>query len=409
MRVPRATIVHAGRRDQYQLAIAFYQAGLLECLVTDVFFTSLKSLTARVATVAGMNPERRASEQLSGAAVKTSTLAGLANLAGSGVFPRSSLINDFKGSRLSSIAQDAGSNDKSIVFAYSHTGMGEMLFRRRQLGMQNILFEMHPHPILLREIYQEELRFNSLGRMSLNTELELQWSDKRIARESREAHSADLIYVASSFTKKSLVHAGIDEKRICVVPYGVGEPFTNRSDARRSIAGPLRILFVGSLIQRKGLSYLLAATRKYPAKRLILTLATRDYEDSELLRDYKGDNLEIIRGLPDRDLAHYMRQCDLFALPSLAEGFGHVILEAMACGLPVLATAHTCAADLVEDNVEGFVVPVRSVEAIAERIDWALGNRTLLAEMGQNARIKALGHSWDRFRRNAVGAYVEMF
>ena len=84
-------------------------------------------------------------------------------------------------------------------------------------------------------------------------------------------------------------------------------------------------------------------------------------------------------------------------LPSIAEGFGQVLLEALACGLPVLATTHTAAPDLIQDGREGFIVEPRRPDQIADRIQWALTHRQDLLQMRFAARACAEQFPWARF------------
>jgi glycosyltransferase involved in cell wall biosynthesis len=107
-------------------------------------------------------------------------------------------------------------------------------------------------------------------------------------------------------------------------------------------------------------------------------------------------------GLPEL-LAAY-RKADLFVLPSVAEGFGHVLLEALASGLPILSTTHTAAPDLIEEGREGFVIEPRRPDLIAARIEWALENRRELIDMQFAARSKAEQFTWDRFQQSIVEA-----
>ena len=90
---------------------------------------------------------------------------------------------------------------------------------------------------------------------------------------------------------------------------------------------------------------------------------------------------------------------DVFAFPSLFEGFGLVLLEAMAMGLPVITTAHTAAPDLIDEGVEGFIVPIRSSEAIVEKLELLIREPDRLAEMSASARRRAREHTWERYEQ----------
>jgi glycosyltransferase involved in cell wall biosynthesis len=97
-----------------------------------------------------------------------------------------------------------------------------------------------------------------------------------------------------------------------------------------------------------------------------------------------------------------MQQHDVLVLPSLFEGFGLVILEAMAQGLPVITTAHTAGPDVISQGVDGFIVPIRSAEAIAARLDQLASTPNLLREMKQAAQDKAKLQRWENYRESLL-------
>lgn len=219
-------------------------------------------------------------------------------------------------------------------------------------------------------------------------------SGAKRARKDEELHLAERIIVASSFTRRTLASASF-RAPVEVIPYGappvVGEPIEPRS-------GKVRVLFVGSLEQRKGLSYLFKAME--PLKEHVeLTLLGRkvvpDCRPLEIaLKKYRW-----IPSLDHAGVLREMREHDILVFPSLFEGFGLVILEAMAQGTPVITTPNTAGPDLIDDGVEGFIVPIRSVEAIAEKIELLAHNRELLHAMKSAARRKAALRSWDTYRQ----------
>ena len=138
-----------------------------------------------------------------------------------------------------------------------------------------------------------------------------------------------------------------------------------------------------------------------------LTVCGRVVDGLELFRSFAGQ-VEVRPSVSSAELVAAYRSADIFVFPSVAEGFGQVLLEALACGLPILSTTHTAAPDLIEDGVQGFIVEPRRPDLIADRIDWALHHRTEVAEMGSRARLCAEQFSWQRFRAGVVQA-VEAF
>ena len=131
------------------------------------------------------------------------------------------------------------------------------------------------------------------------------------------------------------------------------------------------------------------------------------------------DDLAIFRPFADRvtirpdvsaaELSAAYQSADLFVFPSVAEGFGQVLLEALASGLPILSTTHTAAPDLIEQARQGFVVAPRRPDLLADRIEWALTHRAQLDAMRAEARALAEAFTWQRFRTGVVDAVRKGF
>ena len=97
-----------------------------------------------------------------------------------------------------------------------------------------------------------------------------------------------------------------------------------------------------------------------------------------------------------------MSRHDVFVFPSLFEGFGLVILEAMSQGLPVITTPHTAGLDVIADGEDGFIVPIRSADAITEKLELLAHDRRLLLAMSQAAQRKAAQYSWESYQRHTI-------
>jgi glycosyltransferase involved in cell wall biosynthesis len=102
------------------------------------------------------------------------------------------------------------------------------------------------------------------------------------------------------------------------------------------------------------------------------------------------------------DVLREMHNHDVLVFPSLFEGFGLVVLEAMAQGTPVITTTHTCGPDIIEDGTDGFIVPIRSAEAIAQKLEVLSSDRGRLTAMKFAARRKAELHPWKIYRQRLV-------
>ena len=93
-----------------------------------------------------------------------------------------------------------------------------------------------------------------------------------------------------------------------------------------------------------------------------------------------------------------MAGASVLVLPSIQDGFGLVVLEAMASGLPVIVSDHVGAKDCVREGVDGFIVPVRDIEALADRLLWLHDHPSQRDAMGARARERAMGYSWEAYR-----------
>ncbi len=281
------------------------------------------------------------------------------------------------------------SNGIKAVYAYDD-GALESFRTAKSRGLKCI----YEHPIVywreVRRYQQEEAELHPEWRSTLGA---LQDSEEKLARKDAELVLADVVIVASTFSKESLKQAPGFKATVKVIPYGapsVSHPAAEKRNAR------LAVLFVGALSQAKGLNYLLKAAAKLE-RQIDLTLVGKRVSPvapaPALL-----DKHRWIPSLAHDDLLREMARHDVLVLPSLHEGFGLVIGEAMAQGLVVIATPHTAAPDLIDDGVDGFIVPIRSAEAIAEKLEQLAGDRTLLEEMKQAARQKAGELRWESYR-----------
>jgi glycosyltransferase involved in cell wall biosynthesis len=187
-----------------------------------------------------------------------------------------------------------------------------------------------------------------------------------------------------------------------VVPYGVNPGrFGVPHRPRRSAGDRLRVLFAGEVRLRKGAPDLLEALRLHgPGRveaRLVggVRLARKRLEPYAEVARFEG-------AVPRSRMRELFAWADVFVLPSLCEGSATATYEALAAGLPVVATPNT--GSVVRDGVEGFLVPIRSPEAIADRLERLVSDRERLAAMSASARSRAAEFGWDRYGERLLAA-----
>lgn len=228
-----------------------------------------------------------------------------------------------------------------------------------------------------------------------NTILSMRNSAQKLARKDQELDLADKIIVASQFTADTLQHSPAQGKPTFIIPYGGPVPI---KQPKLQPHKKLKVLFVGGLSQRKGLSYLLDAADFLKDKIELTLIGSRIAACAPL--DRALNNYRYIPSLPHHQILNEMEKHDVFVFPSLFEGFGLVILEAMSRGLPVIATPHTAGPDIIKDGHDGYIIPIRSHEAIAEKLEKLADDADLLMQLKAAALEKAGHFSWQRYQEH---------
>lgn len=232
--------------------------------------------------------------------------------------------------------------------------------------------------------------------VELNTKLNLEEgekkSEKEIANEKSEYILSDYIVVASTFTKQSLINNGVDENKIHVIPYGVDLnkfPYKEKSFLNKMI-----FIYVGNVNKRKGINLLIDSwnsCKNQNGKELWIVGPI-----SESIRSEYQNQKEIIffGKVEHNNLVSFLHQANVFVFPSYFDGFGLVILEAMAAGLPIIASTNCGAPDLITNGYEGFIIDAGDKEQLTSRIDFFMDEPEQSLIMGKHARKTSENFTW---------------
>lgn len=223
-------------------------------------------------------------------------------------------------------------------------------------------------------------------------------SDERdTVREEAIYRQADAITVPSSFVMRSFVAMGVPREKLYRIPYGV--QLENFRPVAEPAEGEFNVLFAGAPGLRKGVPYLLEAFEnlKHPKK----TLWVAGYVQENLkaaLKRLPLENVKFLGPIPQQEMVERMSRSHALVLPSVEDGFGLVMAEAMACGCPVISSTNTGGSDLYTNGLEGFIVPIRDAKAITDRMQFLADQPTLRREMGLAAlkRVRSLG-GWGEY------------
>jgi len=215
-------------------------------------------------------------------------------------------------------------------------------------------------------------------------------SVRHMQEKDEELQLSDFVVVASRHVRSTLAGV-VPEDKIFVVPYGT-PPVRERPASARNSTKPLQVLFAGTLTQRKGIGYLIKAMELLGSD-AELTLVGHRVAPNEIV-DQACNRWKWYPTMPHNELLELMSRSDVLVLPSLTEGFGLVVSEALSCGVPVIITPNVGAGDLITDGSDGYVVPVGSAEAIAAQLARLNADRQLLHSMSQNAHATAAKNDW---------------
>jgi starch synthase len=217
----------------------------------------------------------------------------------------------------------------------------------------------------------------------------------KLERKQREVELADHIFVASSMSERSLLDVGIPSDKITVIPYGAPVHYFHPQPKRDAT---FRVIYAGRLSPRKGAHYLLQAWKDLHLPQAELMIVGSNMMPPDWFAPYQ-DLCHQVASVSHMALNQYYSAANVLVFPSLVEGFGLVLTEAMACGIPVITTPNTAGPNLITDGVEGFIVPIRDVDALQEKLEWCYENPDELADMGKAARHRAEALSWNHYRQ----------
>jgi glycosyltransferase involved in cell wall biosynthesis len=284
--------------------------------------------------------------------------------------------------------------DGGDVFnVFNHFGLYSMR-KARRLGMKTIVERSAAHPVVHHRLLSEEyarygLRFSEVNRLLFR-------------KHEQEYAEADAISVPSDFVWRTMVEQGVPEARLRRVHLGFApERFQPIPGARSD--STFRVLFVGSTSLQKGVQYLLEAFKRLSLPNAELVLVGGMFPDSRAFLPHYAGLYRHISFVPQHELPAIYSAASVFVLPSLQDGFGMVVYEAAACGLPIIITENVGAA--VRDGQDGYVVPIRDPDALADRLLRLYRDPALRRDMGESARKFVQQFTWDAYHREVIASY----
>lgn len=378
VRSPKVVIVSGNKFHSYHMARGAVKAGWLERFVTTIFDN--REIDIPISLVA----------QIPAPAIVARIISQIP-------MASSQTWSYFIGDNWFDRASSRYVRNAAIYHGFNHHSLHSMRIAKSH-GATTIVERASAHPIIQHQLLREE--FNRFG---ITYPSSNRWI---INKHIQEYSEADWIMVPSDFVYRTMINQGIPSQKLIQVKLGF-EPRHFYKGSKQD--DKFRVIYVGALSLQKGLPYLLEGFRraKLPPDKSELVLVGEPFPESKtFLPDYKT-LYRHIRFIQHRDLVHVYNTGSVFVLPSLQDGFGMVVYEAAACGLPIIITENV-GAEII-DGEHGFIVPIRSADAIAEKLTYLYEHPDKRAQMG-NAASQYVGQfTWNRYQNELVGHYIDIW
>jgi glycosyltransferase involved in cell wall biosynthesis len=219
----------------------------------------------------------------------------------------------------------------------------------------------------------------------------------------KEYDLADHICVPSQFVASTFRQHGVPSEKLAVNPYGVDVSFWRQAfDLQEKTAERCIFIYVGQIMLRKGIAYLLEASQRLDQNAHEIWLVGGVDQDSLSLVQSLPNNIKLLQRKNHLEIRDLYRRAHVFVLPSLEEGMARALLEAMAAGLPVIATQETGITDIMLDQEDGWLVPSCDAAALASVMQEAISNPKTVEARGRSAAKRAEPYTWEAYGERAA-------
>lgn len=400
----KVVVAHPGRQHSPRLAAALNEAGLLARYITRfAVLDNLRALDALSAVIPGIRTKimRRRVDGIPRA--KLTTIDPWAEIIQKLLPPNLILRNRFMIFTQDRFAITAARislalPDVKCFVGYDTSALEAFRYLKSHTTKQILVLDVsNPFPGGLRRIQIH-------GQASDHNKRVGAWHRMISDRCIQEYVLADRLLVASSFARDCVLEAGVSEAKVAVVPYGVDLDLFRPDPA---VEHPtFRFLIVGTVSWAKGVGFAIEAFARLKLRDAEM-LVVGAIRDKEIVTKYQSlSNVRFV-GHVRAGLPEIYRSANVLIFPSIADGFGQVLLEGMASGLPVIASVNSAARDLVSEGKDGFVVSPWNLDELVDRMKYLYEHPEYAKAMGMQARIKACNYSWRHYAQGIVRTFTE--
>lgn len=224
-------------------------------------------------------------------------------------------------------------------------------------------------------------------------------------------HNVDVVITPSKISAEFLQKEGVRPNKIIIIPHGTNIPDSKEIEpigkvSSRILKTEFTVGYLGQYGPDKGVKYLIEAwsSLNYKDSELLLGGSSANQGLEPFIRKYSTGGKFSLMGWIE-NIHTFYNLCSIYVQPSVTEGWGIEVVEAMAHGRPVIASDGCGAADCIENGETGFIVPKRDPKAIADKIDWFKNHTQELYLMGGRCKEVAKKYSWDKIRKRYIDAW----
>ena len=286
----------------------------------------------------------------------------------------------------------------SDVLLCTDSGLVRSVRKAKKNGIFTIVLHRTLHPEVIYEVLKEESKKFGVTEESVFTNKK--WNKNRVTT----LEECDAIFVKSNLVKESCIEKGIPEEKLKVVSTGVGVDADYFKPSKRD-NDKFVCLFIGHKSLLKGVPDLLEAWKMLNLEDAKLIIC--GVQNKKIIEQYNKIIDFDAPGSVSNPLDYY-NNATVFVLPSLTDAFGRVTLEAMSCGLPIIITEGVGSKDIIEDGKEGFILPIRDPDSLAEKVQYFYDNPDEVIRMGRNARKRANEYSWGKYGEEVIERIMEV-
>ncbi|WP_377887502.1 glycosyltransferase family 4 protein [Alkalihalobacillus sp. R86527] len=299
-------------------------------------------------------------------------------------------------------------NVDAIIMFDTVAGSAVELLNKRAPNMTKIIDMSAPNLSYMEKIFKEDInRSNNNECVALKNELNSPLYKKILKNSRTEIKLADYFLVASTFSERSLLYDNINRSKIFKCPYGIENEQNFYKEINKKDNEKLKCVYVGRVTQKKGANHLFNAISRLNLNDFSFKFLG-SYNDKNLYYNFYKELCDFEGHVTKDKVMDIYSNSDILVFPSLADGFGLSVLEALACGVPVICSSNAGASDLIINGYNGFVITSGSTQEIIEKLQWFNTNRDKLSAMSKNASETAQRYTWGQYNKNIGNAMKQI-